>query len=79
VTPYDPNDPATRARIEEALGALAAAVGRFEAAGAPPAEAAGVLLLLAADGAARATTTGEQFEHLARHAWAEMLRLRGAR
>lgn len=71
-------DPATQARIAEALGALAAAVARFEAAGAPPAEAAGVLLLLAADGAARAGATGEVFEELARRAWAEMLRLRGA-
>ena len=72
-------DPVIQARIEEALGALAAAIGRFEAAGAPPAEAAGVLLLFAADGAARAGAGGEQFEELARRAWAEMLRLRGAK
>ncbi len=72
-------DPATQARIEEALGALAGAIARFEAAGTPPAEAAAMLLLFAAHGADRTGATGEQFEELARRAWAEMLRLRGAK
>ena len=71
-------DPVSQARIAEALGALAAAVARFEAAGTPPTEAAAMLLLFAAHGANRTGVTAEQFEGLARRAWAEMLRLQGA-
>lgn len=73
------NDPATQARIGVALGALAGAIARCEAAGAPPSEIVSVLLLTAAHGSYSHGATGEQFEELAVRAWAEMLRARGAR
>ena len=73
------NDPATQARIAEALGALAGVIDRSEAAGAPPSEIVAMLLLTAAHGAYSHGATGEQFEELARRAWAEMRCARGAR
>ena len=77
----DTNEPATQGRSDVAAltAALATTISRFEAAGAPPAEVAGVLLLLSANGAARVGATVEQFAELARDAWVEVLRLRGAR
>lgn len=72
-------DPVTQARIEEALGAMADAIGRCEAARVLPSEIISVLLLTAAHGAYSHGMTAEQFEELARRAWVEMLCARGAR